>query len=68
MYTGSDPGLVYNILVSCRFYDYLSCNVVIGHQENNNFCSVNLNIGPGDTEWFAVPNRYWGVLNTFCEK
>uniref|UniRef100_A0A8B9ECM9 [histone H3]-trimethyl-L-lysine(27) demethylase n=1 Tax=Anser cygnoides TaxID=8845 RepID=A0A8B9ECM9_ANSCY len=25
-----------------------------GHQENNNFCSVNINIGPGDCEWFAV--------------
>lgn len=39
-----------------------------GHQENNNFCSVNLNVGPGDTEWFAVPNCYWGVLNSFCER
>lgn len=39
-----------------------------GHQENNNFCSVNFNVGPEDTEWFAVPNRYWGVLNTFCER
>ncbi|KAM9486728.1 lysine-specific demethylase 6A isoform 1-T1 [Clarias gariepinus] len=39
-----------------------------GHQENNNFCSVNINIGPGDCEWFAVPETYWGVLNDFCEK
>ncbi|KAM8752870.1 lysine-specific demethylase 6A isoform 7-T7 [Rhynchonycteris naso] len=39
-----------------------------GHQENNNFCSVNINIGPGDCEWFVVPECYWGVLNDFCEK
>ncbi|KAJ8247024.1 hypothetical protein GJAV_G00257900 [Gymnothorax javanicus] len=39
-----------------------------GHQENNNFCSVNINIGPGDCEWFAVPEPYWGIMNDFCEK
>ncbi|KAM7180533.1 lysine-specific demethylase 6A isoform 10-T10 [Macrochelys suwanniensis] len=39
-----------------------------GHQENNNFCSVNINIGPGDCEWFVVPESYWSVLNDFCEK
>ncbi|KAM5220936.1 lysine-specific demethylase 6A isoform 11-T11 [Ctenodactylus gundi] len=39
-----------------------------GHQENNNFCSVNINIGPGDCEWFVVPEGYWGVLNDFCER
>uniref|UniRef100_A0AAQ4QCX1 [histone H3]-trimethyl-L-lysine(27) demethylase n=1 Tax=Gasterosteus aculeatus aculeatus TaxID=481459 RepID=A0AAQ4QCX1_GASAC len=39
-----------------------------GHQENNNFCSVNINIGPGDCEWFAVPESYWGVITDFCEK
>ncbi|KAA8588415.1 hypothetical protein FQN60_001609 [Etheostoma spectabile] len=41
--------------------------VSAGHQENNNFCSVNINIGPGDCEWFAVPETYWGVINDFCE-
>jgi len=39
-----------------------------GHQENNNFCSVNINIGPGDTEWFSVPEPYWGVIHSLCEK
>ncbi|MEE6469563.1 hypothetical protein FKM82_008676 [Ascaphus truei] len=39
-----------------------------GHQENNNFCSVNINIGPGDCEWFVVPETYWSVMNEFCEK
>lgn len=39
-----------------------------GHQENNNFCSLNVNIGPGTCEWFAVPNCYWGVLHNLCEK
>ncbi|XP_057192975.1 lysine-specific demethylase 6A isoform X1 [Triplophysa rosa] len=39
-----------------------------GHQENNNFCSVNINIGPGDCEWFTVHEPYWGLMNEFCEK
>ncbi|KAM8834621.1 uncharacterized protein ACB058_016181 [Synchiropus picturatus] len=39
-----------------------------GHQENNNFCSVNINIGPGDCEWFAVHENYWAAINSFCEK
>ncbi|KAK0132707.1 Lysine-specific demethylase 6B [Merluccius polli] len=39
-----------------------------GHQENNNFCSVNINIGPGDCEWFAVHDNYWHAINSFCEK
>ncbi|CAF0722384.1 unnamed protein product [Adineta ricciae] len=39
-----------------------------GHQENNNFCSVNINIGPGDCEWFGVAMEYWGVIHTLCEK
>ncbi|XP_074657406.1 histone demethylase UTY-like [Tubulanus polymorphus] len=39
-----------------------------GHQENNNFCSVNINIGPGDCEWFGVPDEYWGVLHRLCER
>lgn len=39
-----------------------------GHQENNNFCSVNLNIGPGDCEWFGVPEEYWGAINRLCQK
>ncbi|KAK2703970.1 hypothetical protein QYM36_017691 [Artemia franciscana] len=39
-----------------------------GHQENNNFCSVNINIGPGDCEWFGVPDAYWGSLRSLCEK
>ncbi|KAL1121992.1 hypothetical protein AAG570_003400, partial [Ranatra chinensis] len=39
-----------------------------GHQENNNFCSININIGPGDCEWFAVPDAYWGVIYSLCER
>uniref|UniRef100_A0A1A8S3C5 [histone H3]-trimethyl-L-lysine(27) demethylase n=1 Tax=Nothobranchius rachovii TaxID=451742 RepID=A0A1A8S3C5_9TELE len=39
-----------------------------GHQENNNFCSVNINIGPGDCEWFCVHENYWGAISDFCEK
>ncbi|KAL8177109.1 UNVERIFIED_CONTAM: hypothetical protein K2H54_042181 [Gekko kuhli] len=39
-----------------------------GHQENNNFCSVNINIGPGDCEWFAVHEHYWQNISAFCER
>ncbi|ERL85192.1 hypothetical protein D910_02614 [Dendroctonus ponderosae] len=39
-----------------------------GHQENNNFCSININIGPGDCEWFAVPDSYWGAICRLCEQ
>ncbi|XP_048588663.1 lysine-specific demethylase 6A isoform X1 [Nematostella vectensis] len=39
-----------------------------GHQENNNYCSININIGPGDCEWFATPYEYWGVIHNLCEK
>ncbi|CAG9760396.1 unnamed protein product [Ceutorhynchus assimilis] len=39
-----------------------------GHQENNNFCSINVNIGPGDCEWFAVPDSYWGAICKLCEQ
>ncbi|KAM3590003.1 uncharacterized protein V6R79_001795 [Siganus canaliculatus] len=39
-----------------------------GHQENNNFCSVNINIGPGDCEWFSVHENYWEAISDFCEK
>lgn len=39
-----------------------------GHQENNNFCALNINIGPGDCEWFATPEKYWGVIAELCEE
>uniref|UniRef100_A0A1A7WYM4 [histone H3]-trimethyl-L-lysine(27) demethylase n=1 Tax=Iconisemion striatum TaxID=60296 RepID=A0A1A7WYM4_9TELE len=39
-----------------------------GHQENNNFSSVNINIGPGDCEWFAVHEHYWEAISKFCDK
>ncbi|CAI4223466.1 unnamed protein product [Auanema sp. JU1783] len=38
------------------------------HQENNSFASVNINIGPGDCEWFGVPHEYWGVIERLCRK
>ncbi|EGI58207.1 Lysine-specific demethylase 6B [Acromyrmex echinatior] len=60
-------------------YDILGMNTVqlymkvpgcrtTGHQENNNFCSVNINIGPGDCEWFAVSYEYWGVIHSLCSQ
>ncbi|CBY20203.1 unnamed protein product [Oikopleura dioica] len=37
-----------------------------GHQENLNMCAVNINIGPGDTEWFCTPPEYWAVIQKMC--
>jgi hypothetical protein len=39
-----------------------------GHQENNNFASININIGPGECEWFAVAYKYWPIIQQMCEK
>ena len=44
------------------------CARTMAHQEKNNFCAINLNIGPGDCEWFGVPEDYWGSLHDLCEK
>lgn len=40
----------------------------LAHQEPNNFCAVDINIGPGECEWFAIPFEYWGAVATLCEK
>ncbi|KAK6112128.1 JmjC domain hydroxylase family protein [Brugia pahangi] len=39
-----------------------------GHVENNCLASVNVNIGPGDCEWFCVPYEYWAAVNEMVEK
>ncbi len=51
-----------------QLYMKVPCSRTPGHQENNNFCAININIGPGDSEWFAVPNEYWTDLRRLCEK
>jgi lysine-specific demethylase 6A len=51
-----------------QLYMKVPCARTPGHQENNNFCAVNINIGPGDSEWFGVPNEYWGALQRLCRK
>ena len=51
-----------------QLYMKVPCARTPGHQENNNFCAVNINIGPGDSEWFGVPNDYWGALQNLCAK
>ena len=39
-----------------------------GHQENNSFCAVNINVGPGECEWFAVPHTHWTAMDSLCER
>ena len=34
----------------------------------DSFCIININIGPGDCEWFGVPFEYWGALKALCDK
>jgi len=51
-----------------QLYLKVPCSRTPGHQENNNFAAVNINIGPGDSEWFGVPDQYWGALQELCEK
>ena len=51
-----------------QLYMKVPCSRTPGHQENNNFCAVNINIGPGDSEWFGVPHEYWGALQRLCHK
>lgn len=29
---------------------------------------VNINVGPGDCEWFAVPEQYWGAVHRLVER
>jgi len=51
-----------------QLYMKVPCSRTPGHQENNNFAAVNINIGPGDSEWFGVPDEYWGPLQELCVK
>jgi len=51
-----------------QLYMKVPCSRTPGHQENNNFAAVNVNVGPGDSEWFGVPESYWGPLQELCEK
>merc|ERR1719189_2176837 len=44
------------------------CSRLVARQEANMFCSININIGPGDCEWFGVPDDYWGALRELCTR
>lgn len=37
-----------------------------GHQENNDFCSVNINIGPGDCLWYGVDAAHAREMDALC--
>lgn len=39
-----------------------------GHRENLNFPAVNINIGPGDCEWYCVDQQYTGIMTEICRK
>lgn len=37
-----------------------------GHQENNCFASVNINLGPGACVWYTVDGRHRDVVDRIC--
>lgn len=41
---------------------------VLGIRTANNFCSVNINVGPGDYEWCATPAEYSNVVTRLCNR
>jgi len=51
-----------------QLYLKMAGNRTGGHQENNNFNSVNICIGPGSCEWFACANDDWEKLAQRCEE
>lgn len=48
-------------------YLKVPCSRTPGHQENNNFPAININVGPGNSEWFGVPDDYWGEIQNMCQ-
>lgn len=40
---------------------------VVGNRQTNSFCSVNINTGPGDHEWFAISAEHVKVLAKLCK-
>lgn len=41
---------------------------ILGNKTLSNFCSININTGPGDYEWCAVSRNYGSVLTRLCNK
>jgi len=41
---------------------------ILGNKTPNNFCPVNINVGPGDYEWCAIPAEYGSILNRLCNR
>lgn len=39
-----------------------------GHLENNSFASVNINVGPGECEWFGVAWEYYPLIDKMCRE
>ena len=53
---------------TAQFYMKIPGNRTPAHLENNSFCSVNLNIGPGDCEWFGVSYEYYPQIDQMCKE
>lgn len=41
---------------------------ILGNRTPNRFCSVNLNVGPGDYEWCAISEKHSEALSRLCNK
>ncbi|KAI6218463.1 JmjC domain protein [Aphelenchoides besseyi] len=53
---------------SAQFYMKIKNCRTPAHLENNTFCSVNLNIGQGDCEWFGIPYEYYPIVDEMCKQ
>ncbi|KAF8364001.1 hypothetical protein PRIPAC_90924 [Pristionchus pacificus] len=53
---------------TAQCYIKVPANRTPAHIENNAVASVNINIGPGDCEWFGVDYKYYGVVEKMLRK
>ncbi|CAI5454741.1 unnamed protein product [Caenorhabditis angaria] len=51
-----------------QFYMKVPGSRTPAHQENNSIASININVGPGNCEWFGCAYEYWGVVEALCKK
>ncbi|KAI6240646.1 hypothetical protein M3Y99_00434600 [Aphelenchoides fujianensis] len=55
-------------LLSYLGYTVLGMNSVQLYMKNNNFASINVNIGPGECEWFGVSYEYYPIIDRMCRE
>lgn len=41
---------------------------ILGNRAPNNFCYININVGPGDYEWCATSPEYSSIITRLCNR